>query len=102
VMRHLGVREPGPRLALLVRSWISVVEASALTWLDEGRRIPREELRNWLVDQFTAMFAVTALHDAQAAQALSAMLELETAEGPSSGVAALLLRTTGEADAAPA
>ncbi|WP_377269399.1 TetR/AcrR family transcriptional regulator [Peterkaempfera sp. SMS 1(5)a] len=102
VMRHLGVREPGPRLALLVRSWISVVEASALTWLDEGRRIPREELRDWLVDQFTAMFAVTALHDSQAAQALSAMLALETADGPSSGVAALLLRSAGAADAAPA
>lgn len=95
VMRHLGVRQPGPRLALLVRSWISVVEGSALTWLDEGRAIPREELRNWLVDQFTAMFAVTALHDAQTSRALSRMLAQETEGSPVTAGLATLLRTGG-------
>jgi AcrR family transcriptional regulator len=82
LVRHLGVRDPGPRLALLVRSWISVVEGSALTWLDEGRAIPREELRDWLVDQFTAMFAVSAVRDRQTARALSAMLAQEAADSP--------------------
>ncbi|MGA5701030.1 TetR/AcrR family transcriptional regulator [Peterkaempfera bronchialis] len=90
VMKHLGVREPGPRLALLVRSWISVVEGSALSWLDEGRQIPQDELRDWLVDQFTAMFAVTALHDRQAAEVLAAMLDREVEGSPAARLAARL------------
>ncbi|MFF3007086.1 TetR/AcrR family transcriptional regulator [Kitasatospora sp. NPDC057940] len=76
-LRHLGVREAGPRLTLLVRSWIAVVEGASLTWLDEGRTLPVGELRDWLVDQFTAMAAATALHDPQTAQVLAVLLALE-------------------------
>ncbi|MFF4649805.1 TetR/AcrR family transcriptional regulator [Streptomyces sp. NPDC001380] len=90
VMGNLEVDGPGPRLALLVRSWISVVEASALTWLDEGRLIPQGELRDWLVDQFAAMLAVTALHDAEAARTLAAVLERESAGGPADRLAGVL------------
>ncbi|MFI6152380.1 TetR/AcrR family transcriptional regulator [Kitasatospora sp. NPDC051170] len=80
-LRHLGVREAGPRLTLLVRSWIAVVEGASLSWLDEGRVLPVPELRDWLVDQFTAMAAATALHDPQTAEVLALLLTLE---GPDS------------------
>ncbi|MFE4972569.1 TetR/AcrR family transcriptional regulator [Kitasatospora sp. NPDC056651] len=76
-LRHLGVREAGPRLTLLVRSWIAVVEGASLSWLDEGRALPVTELRDWLVDQFTAMAAATALHDPQTAEVLAGVLALE-------------------------
>uniref|UniRef100_UPI000693FF68 TetR/AcrR family transcriptional regulator n=1 Tax=Streptacidiphilus carbonis TaxID=105422 RepID=UPI000693FF68 len=38
IVEQLGIDRPGPRLGLLLRSWISVVETSALTWLDDSRR----------------------------------------------------------------
>ncbi|MFJ6137304.1 TetR/AcrR family transcriptional regulator [Kitasatospora sp. NPDC092286] len=76
-LRHLGVREAGPRLTLLVRSWISVVEGASLSWLDEGRTLPVAELRDWLVDQFVAMAAATALRDPQSAEVLAGVLALE-------------------------
>jgi AcrR family transcriptional regulator len=85
LLEHLEVAEPGPRLSLLVRSWIAVVEATALTWLDDGRHElgPVDELRNWLVDEFVAMFAVAALHDAQCARVLRAMLtQYDSGTGP--------------------
>ncbi|MFF1903105.1 TetR/AcrR family transcriptional regulator [Kitasatospora sp. NPDC058218] len=81
-LRHLGVREAGPLLTLLVRSWIAVVEGASLTWLDEGRVLPVGELREWLVDQFMAMAAATALHDPQTAQVLSTLLALEGPDAP--------------------
>ncbi|WP_327680645.1 TetR/AcrR family transcriptional regulator [Kitasatospora sp. NBC_00458] len=81
-LRHLGVREAGPRLTLLVRSWIAVVEGASLSWLDEGRALPVTELREWLVDQFVAMAAATALHDPQTAGVLSSLLVLEGTDSP--------------------
>ncbi|MGA5819596.1 TetR/AcrR family transcriptional regulator [Kitasatospora sp. NPDC094028] len=84
-LRHLGVREAGPRLTLLVRSWIAVVEGASLSWLDEGRALPVEELRDWLVDQFTAMAAATALHDPQTAEVLAAVLALEGPQAERAG-----------------
>jgi AcrR family transcriptional regulator len=90
ILNQLRVREPGPRMLLLVRSWISVVETTALTWLDDSRREApggaakgtagstgvgsAAELRDWLVDEFVAMFAVSALHDPQAAEVLRSIL----------------------------
>lgn len=38
ILTHLGVTDPPPRLELVVRSWISLAESTALIWLD-GRRI---------------------------------------------------------------
>ncbi|MFG3050609.1 TetR/AcrR family transcriptional regulator [Kitasatospora sp. NPDC048239] len=81
-LRHLGVREAGPRLTLLVRSWISVVEGASLSWLDEGRVLAVDELRDWLVDQFVAMAAATAVHDPQTADVLTALLALEGPDAP--------------------
>ncbi|WP_104821103.1 TetR/AcrR family transcriptional regulator [Kitasatospora sp. MMS16-BH015] len=94
-LRYLGVREAGPRLTLLVRSWISVVEGASLTWLDEGRQIPRESLRDWLVDEFIAMTAATAAHDDQAARVLELLLTLE-APGSAAGELAGRLRELGK------
>lgn len=93
-LRHLGVREAGPRLTLLVRSWISVVEASAISWLDEGRQIPADSLCAWLVDQFVVMAAATAVRDAQTAEVLHGWLQLETADSPA-GVLVARLRDIG-------
>jgi AcrR family transcriptional regulator len=80
-VRYMGVREPGPRLTLLVRSWISVVEACSLSWLDEGRQLPPTELCAWLVDEFVAMTAATAAHDEQAAEVLAGLLALDGPHG---------------------
>lgn len=62
ILSHLEVSEAPARLELVVRSWISLAESTALIWLD-GRRIPREELEVKLVRDFAALTAVTAAYD---------------------------------------
>lgn len=81
-LNYFGVRDAGPRLTLMMRSWLSVVEGAALSWLDEGRQIPRETLRDWLVDQFVVMAGAAALRDPQTAELLAGLLAFETADGP--------------------
>ncbi|MGW4020272.1 TetR/AcrR family transcriptional regulator [Streptomyces sp. NPDC005009] len=66
VLSHLGVAEPGRRLRMTIRMWITAVEAASLIWLDEDKQPPLDELRDWLVEQFVAVLAVTARRDAQA------------------------------------
>ncbi|WP_328916032.1 MULTISPECIES: TetR/AcrR family transcriptional regulator [unclassified Streptomyces] len=90
VMRHLGVAEPGPRLSLMVRSWIACVEAVSLIWLDEGKEPPRAELRGWLVDHFVALLVVTGVGDAQGGEALGRVLALESPNGPAARLASRL------------
>ncbi|WP_330348374.1 TetR/AcrR family transcriptional regulator [Streptomyces sp. NBC_00582] len=68
IYSHLGVPDPGPRLRMTVRMWITAVEAASLIWLDEGRQPPAEELRDWLVEQFVAIVTVTAARDPQTAE----------------------------------
>ncbi|WP_354642317.1 TetR/AcrR family transcriptional regulator [Kitasatospora camelliae] len=97
-LRHLGVRDAGPQLTLLVRSWLSVVEASALSWLDEGRQIPQDALRDWLVDEFVVMAAAAAVRDEQTAGMLATVLALESPDGQAAALIArlgelLVLRT---------
>ncbi|MFI9151865.1 TetR/AcrR family transcriptional regulator [Streptomyces sp. NPDC053367] len=65
ILSHLQVAEPGPRLRMTVRTWITAVEAASLIWLDEDKQPPVEELRDWLVEQFLAMLTVTARRDPQ-------------------------------------
>ncbi|ELP61550.1 TetR/AcrR family transcriptional regulator [Streptomyces turgidiscabies] len=67
ILSHLEVAEPGPRLRMTVRMWITAVEAASLIWLDEGKEPPVEELRDWLVEQFMAVLTVTAGRDPQTA-----------------------------------
>jgi AcrR family transcriptional regulator len=65
IISHLGVTEPGPRLRMTVRMWITAVEAASLIWLDEDKQPPSDELRDWLVEQFLAVLSVTARRDPQ-------------------------------------
>ncbi|MFF8863367.1 MULTISPECIES: TetR/AcrR family transcriptional regulator [unclassified Streptomyces] len=81
MLSHLGVAEASPRLELVVRSWISLAESTALLWLD-GRRIPRAELELQLVHDFAALAAVGATHDADIAALLRGMAKDEPADGP--------------------
>ncbi|MEU3608090.1 TetR/AcrR family transcriptional regulator [Streptomyces sp. NPDC035033] len=81
ILAHLGVTEPSPRLELVVRSWVSLAESTALLWLD-GRRVPRAELERKLVHDFAALTAVSAVYDEQAAKVLAAILAEEPVDGP--------------------
>ncbi|MGV9450420.1 TetR/AcrR family transcriptional regulator [Streptomyces sp. NPDC003635] len=65
ILRHLGVTDPGLRLRMTVKVWITAVEAASLLWLDEGKQPPVDELRDWLVDQFVAVLSVTGARDPQ-------------------------------------
>jgi AcrR family transcriptional regulator len=90
VLCHLGVVEPGPRLALMVRSWIASVEAVSLSWLDDGKQPPLGELRDWLVDHFTGLLLVTAATDPEAARVAVRALGRETPDSPAGRLAARL------------
>ncbi|SOD87067.1 TetR/AcrR family transcriptional regulator [Streptomyces sp. Ag109_G2-15] len=81
ILTHLGVTEAPARMELVVRSWISLAESTALIWLD-GRRIPRSELELQLVHDFAALAAVSAAYDADMAALLRTMVKDEPADGP--------------------
>ncbi|GAA2490964.1 TetR/AcrR family transcriptional regulator [Streptomyces gobitricini] len=81
ILTHLGVTDPPVRLELVVRSWVSLAESTALLWLD-GRRIPREELQLQLVHDFAALAAVSAAYDGEMASLLLRVLADEPADGP--------------------
>ncbi|MGW0532895.1 TetR/AcrR family transcriptional regulator [Streptomyces sp. NPDC003032] len=81
ILAHLGVTEPPARLELVVRSWISLAESTALLWLD-GRRVPRGELELQLVHDFAALTAVSAAYDEEMAALLRSILAREPADGP--------------------
>src|SRR3954469_16933009 len=66
ILSHLGVADPPARLEMVVRSWISLAESTALIWLD-GRRIPRADLEVQLVHDFGALAAVSAAYDEEMA-----------------------------------
>ncbi|GGT94161.1 TetR family transcriptional regulator [Streptomyces violascens] len=81
ILAHLGVQKPPARLELVVRSWVSLAESTALIWLD-GRRIPRGELELQLVHDFAALAAVSAAYDPEMAAIVLPMLADEPADGP--------------------
>ncbi|MGW1952024.1 TetR/AcrR family transcriptional regulator [Streptomyces sp. NPDC001920] len=81
ILSHLRVDDPPARLELVVRSWISLAESTALIWLD-GRRIPRAELEKQLVHDFAALAAVSAAYDEEMGALLRRMLKDEPADGP--------------------
>ncbi|MGW0914086.1 TetR/AcrR family transcriptional regulator [Streptomyces sp. NPDC002784] len=90
ILSHLRVQDPPARLELVVRSWISLAESTALIWLD-GRRIPRAELEVQLVHDFAALAAVSAAFDEEMTALLRRVLKDETADGPFSDLAARLI-----------
>ncbi|MDT0614798.1 TetR/AcrR family transcriptional regulator [Streptomyces lancefieldiae] len=81
ILAHLEVTDPPARLELVVRSWISLAESTALIWLD-GRRVPRAELEVQLVQDFAALTAVSAIHDEGMGALLRRVLGDEPADGP--------------------
>ena len=88
---HLGTEEPPARLELVVRSWISLVESTALIWLEE-RRIPRREVERQLVHAFGALVAVGAAYD----PAMAAMVRKALAEEAPDGVFGELVERMAE------
>lgn len=90
ILSHLDVANPPARLELVVRSWISLAESTALIWLD-GRRIPRAELEVQLVHDFAALAAVSAAHDEEMGALLRRMLKDEPADGPFSELVGRLI-----------
>ncbi|MFE0699213.1 TetR/AcrR family transcriptional regulator [Streptomyces sp. NPDC058872] len=97
ILVHLGAERPGPRLGMLVRTWIAAVEAASLIWLDEGKQPPERELRDWLVDHLVALLAATATSDAETAEVFRALLTQETPEGPVGLLAHRAVPVLGEA-----
>lgn len=77
-----AAEEPGARLRMMVRTWITAVEAASLIWLDENKQPSARELRDWLVDHFVALLTATAATDPQAARVIRAALAAEPAHGP--------------------
>ncbi|MGP4004559.1 TetR/AcrR family transcriptional regulator [Streptomyces sp. 8N706] len=103
ILLHMEVPEPGPRLRMMVRTWITAVEAASLIWLDETASSPRDrqpsagELRDWLVDHFLALLTATAARDPQTARVTSAALALENADGPVGALARRVIPLMGDA-----
>ncbi|MDQ1036162.1 AcrR family transcriptional regulator [Streptomyces sp. V3I8] len=97
ILSHLGTEEPGNRLRLTVRMWITAVEAASLIWLDEEKEPPLDELRDWLVEQFVACLVATAARDGQTAAVVRAALTLESADGPMGSLARRVLPVVSDA-----
>lgn len=72
----------GPRLRMTVSTWITVVEAASLIWLDEDKQPPVGELRDWLLDHFVALLMASATRDAETAGIVRRALDLEERDGP--------------------
>ncbi|WP_329167707.1 TetR/AcrR family transcriptional regulator [Streptomyces sp. NBC_01267] len=96
ILVHLGVTAPGPRLRMMVRTWIAAVEAASLIWLDEEKRPPLAELRGWLIDHLIALLAATAATDRQTAEAVRTALAAERPDGAAGVLARRLLPVVGE------
>ncbi|GGU53968.1 TetR/AcrR family transcriptional regulator [Streptomyces lavendofoliae] len=97
ILLHLGVPDPGPRLRMMVRTWIAAVEAASLIWLDEDKQPPAADLRVWLVDHLVALLTATAATDARTAGAVASLLAQERPEGPVGILARGVLPVVGDA-----
>ncbi len=96
ILGHLRIEHPPARLELVIRSWISLAESTALLWLD-GRRVPRRELELQLVHDFGALAAVAAAYDDELAALVRRIVGDEPADGPFAGLAARLVALGGPA-----
>lgn len=97
ILLHLGAERPGPRLRMLVRTWIAAVESASLIWLDEGKRPEADELRDWLVDHLVVLLAATATTDAETATACATVLDQETPDGAAVNLARRLAPMVADA-----
>ncbi|GAA0434044.1 TetR/AcrR family transcriptional regulator [Streptomyces luteireticuli] len=83
LLDQLAVGEPGPRLEVALRSWVSLTETTARLWQEgQGPGIPRAELESQLVHAFVGLTAASAAHDAGMAAVLRRILENEPEDGP--------------------
>lgn len=80
ILAHLRIEDPPARLELVIRSWISLVESTALLWLD-GRRVPRAELEVQLVHDFGALLAISAAHDEEMGALMRRVFKDEPSDG---------------------
>jgi AcrR family transcriptional regulator len=99
VLHHLGYTSPqdaGVRLRMTVSTWITVVEAASLMWLDEERKLTSGELRDWLLDHFVAMLTASATRDEETARIVRLALELEESSGPVGELARRMLPVVGD------
>ncbi|WGK51061.1 TetR/AcrR family transcriptional regulator [Streptomyces sp. B146] len=94
ILSHLDVTDPPARLELIVRSWISLAESTALIWLD-GRRIPRAELEVQLVHDFAALVAVSAAYDEEMGALIRRIAGSEPADGPFADLVGRLVSLAG-------
>ncbi|MER7180580.1 TetR/AcrR family transcriptional regulator [Streptomyces hyaluromycini] len=94
ILSHLDITEAPARLELVIRSWISLAESTALIWLD-GRRIPRGELEVQLVHDFAALTAVSAAYDEEMTALVKRMVQDEPTDGPFADLAARLIALAG-------
>ncbi|MFD8815349.1 TetR/AcrR family transcriptional regulator [Streptomyces sp. NPDC059627] len=94
ILSHLDIPEAPARLELVIRSWISLAESTALIWLD-GRRIPRAELEVQLVHDFAALTAVSAAYDEEMTALVKRMVQDEPTDGPFADLAARLIALAG-------
>lgn len=97
ILHHLGAPAPGPRLRMMVRTWITAVEAASLIWVDEDKQPPLDELRDWLVDHFVALILATSATDEETGRVAAAALATETPDGPAGTLARRLMPALGGA-----
>ncbi|MGW0703427.1 TetR/AcrR family transcriptional regulator [Streptomyces sp. NPDC002867] len=81
ILLHLGAEGAGPRLRMMVRTWIAAVEAASLIWIDEGKQPSAAEMRDWLVDHLIALLVATAATDEETAGAVADLVAQETSAG---------------------
>ncbi|WP_314172059.1 TetR/AcrR family transcriptional regulator [Streptomyces winkii] len=98
ILFHLGFEpgQAGPRLRMTVSTWITVVEAASLMWLDEEKQPPVAELRDWLLDHFVALLMASATRDAETARIVRHALDLEEGDGPVGELARRMLPVVGD------
>jgi hypothetical protein len=81
---------------MTVSTWITVVEAASLMWLDEEKQPPVGELRDWLLDHFVALLMASATRDAETARIVRHALDLEEGDGPVGELARRMLPVVGD------
>ncbi|QPP10554.1 TetR/AcrR family transcriptional regulator [Streptomyces bathyalis] len=100
ILFHLGYQPggqvAGPRLRMTVSTWITVVEAASLMWLDQDKQPPVNELRDWLLDHFVALLMASATRDAETARIVRHALDLEEGDGPVGELARRMLPVVGD------
>ncbi|WP_106397405.1 TetR/AcrR family transcriptional regulator [Actinocorallia populi] len=76
ILREFAIASPGPVLRVTLRGWMSLVETSALDWL-QHRDLPREELQSLLVEQHILLVRNATRHDPQLREAYDRLVHEE-------------------------